>query len=54
VGDATVDVQAARAPGMGAIAVTWGAGVPAALEAAEPDAVVDTAAELAKALLPGS
>jgi pyrophosphatase PpaX len=54
VGDATVDVQAARAAGMGAIAVTWGAGVPAALEAAEPDAVVDTAAELAKALQPRS
>jgi pyrophosphatase PpaX len=51
VGDAVVDVLAARAAGMDSIAVTWGAGYPAALRAAGPTAVVDTVAELATLLL---
>jgi pyrophosphatase PpaX len=50
VGDATVDVQAARAAGMGAVAVTWGAGLPHQLAALEPDAVVDDVAGLRAAL----
>jgi pyrophosphatase PpaX len=52
VGDAAVDVVAARAAGMGAVAVTWGAGEPAALEAAGPDAVVDAVDGLRDVLLP--
>jgi pyrophosphatase PpaX len=51
VGDATVDVLAARAAGMAALAVTWGAGGRAALEATEPDAVFDTVAALTAHLL---
>jgi pyrophosphatase PpaX len=51
VGDATVDVQAARAAGMGAVAVTWGAGDEAALAATRPDAVVADVAGLRTALL---
>ena len=51
VGDATVDVLAARAAGMAAVAVTWGAGDRAALEATEPDAVFDTVAALTAYLL---
>ncbi|HET8765884.1 HAD-IA family hydrolase [Phycicoccus sp. M110.8] len=51
VGDATVDVQAARAAGMGAVAVTWGAGDEAALAAVGPDAVVADVAGLRGALL---
>ncbi|GAA2737534.1 HAD family hydrolase [Pedococcus aerophilus] len=51
VGDATVDVQAARAAGMGALGVTWGAGHRSALEAAGPLAVVDDAVGLRAELL---
>ena len=51
VGDATVDMLAARAAGMSAVAVTWGAGERAALEATHPDAVVDTVHDLAAYLL---
>ena len=51
VGDATVDVEAARAAGMGAVAVTWGAGEPDLLSAAGPDAVVDDVAGLREVLL---
>lgn len=51
VGDATVDVLAARAAGMRAVAVTWGAGERAALEATHPDRVVDSVDELAAYLL---
>lgn len=54
VGDAVVDVQAARAAGMAAVAVTWGAGVREVLEEAQPYAVVDDAAALAAVLLPGA
>lgn len=52
VGDATVDVLAAQAAGMAAVAVTWGAGEREALAATEPDALVDTVADLATYLLP--
>jgi pyrophosphatase PpaX len=51
VGDAVVDVLAALAAGMDVIAVTWGAGEPAALRAAGPTAVVGSVAELASLLL---
>ncbi len=56
VGDATVDVRAARAAGMAAVAVTWGAGEPDALAAERPDALVGRVPELADLLLgrPGS
>jgi pyrophosphatase PpaX len=50
VGDARYDVEAARAAGTAAIAVTWGAGDRASLEAARPDAIVDTPGELAAVL----
>jgi pyrophosphatase PpaX len=47
VGDSPFDVMAAKAAGMHAIAVTWGRiHDRARLEQAEPDAIVDTAAEL--------
>jgi pyrophosphatase PpaX len=51
VGDATVDVLAARAAGMSAVAVTWGAGERSALAATTPDALVDTVPQLAAYLL---
>lgn len=51
VGDATVDVLAARAARAGAVAVTWGAGDRDALAALEPDALCDDAASLAQACL---
>ena len=46
VGDATVDILAAKAAGMAGVAVTWGAGERAALEATDPDTIVDTVEEL--------
>ena len=47
VGDSPFDVMAAKAAGMYAIAVTWGRIYDRArLEQAEPDAIVDSAAEL--------
>lgn len=52
IGDAVVDLLAARAAGMASIAVTWGAGERADLVAAGPDVVVDTVGELAAYLLP--
>jgi pyrophosphatase PpaX len=52
VGDAIVDVQAARNAGMAAVAVTWGAGVRAALEAMGPDVVAETVDDLREALRP--
>lgn len=52
VGDAVVDVQAAHAAGMSAVAVTWGAGTTEALSAAEPVAVVDDVTELLSMLRP--
>ena len=51
VGDAIVDVLAARAAGMAAVAVTWGAGEREALAASGPDTVVDTMADLRAHLL---
>lgn len=51
VGDATHDVHAGRAAGVRTIAVTWGAGVPEQLRAAEPDHVVEDAAALRALLL---
>lgn len=53
VGDATVDILAARAAGMPGLAVTWGAGERAALEATLPEAVFDTVGELTAYLLAG-
>ena len=51
VGDSPFDVQAAKAAGVGAIAVTWG-GIHSRerLEREEPDAIVDTVEELLAAL----
>ncbi|PRY57982.1 pyrophosphatase PpaX [Knoellia remsis] len=54
VGDATVDVLAAKAAGMHAVAVTWGAGTREALEATGPDAVVDSVEQLTAYLLGGT
>ena len=51
VGDAVVDVQAARAAGMAAIGVTWGAGSRSDVVAAGPDVVADTVDDLRTALL---
>jgi pyrophosphatase PpaX len=51
VGDATVDVLAARAAGMSAVAVTWGAGERDALLATGPDVLVDTVDDLRAYLL---
>ncbi len=53
VGDAVVDVLAARAAGMDAVAVTWGAGEAVALEAAGPVVTVHDVPELESVLLPG-
>jgi pyrophosphatase PpaX len=53
VGDAVVDVRAARAARMAAVAVTWGAGDEDGLVAAGPDAVATSVAELGEILLPG-
>jgi pyrophosphatase PpaX len=44
-------VLAARAAGMAAVAVTWGAGERDALLAAGPDVLVDTVPDLATYLL---
>ncbi len=54
VGDATVDVLAAKAAGMAAVAVTWGAGERGALEAAGPEVVLDTVPDLQAYLLGGA
>lgn len=51
VGDAVVDVEAARRAGMAAVAVTWGAGTRVALEAAGPDVLTDSVDALLAALL---
>jgi len=52
VGDAVYDVQAARAAGMTAIAVTWGAGLPDELAALAPDALCSSVDQLRAVLLP--
>lgn len=51
VGDALVDIEAARAAGMDVIAVTWGAGEPDALIDAAPTALAATVEELRALLL---
>lgn len=51
VGDATVDVLAARAAGCSSIAVTWGAGLPDELAATNPDALITTTGDLRSVLL---
>ncbi len=51
VGDAVVDVAAARAAGMGAVAVGWGAGGADALAAAGADALFTTVPDLTAFLL---
>lgn len=50
VGDSPADLQAARAAGVRAIAVTWGVFDRATLEAEKPDVLVHTIAELADVL----
>ncbi|MFZ1411297.1 MAG: HAD hydrolase-like protein, partial [Micropruina sp.] len=52
VGDAVVDLQAARAAGLAAIAVTWGAGTAEELASENPELVVTSIADLRSALLP--
>lgn len=52
IGDAAVDVLAARAAALDVIAVTWGAGLRAALAEAQPTAMVDTVDQLRALLLP--
>ena len=54
VGDATVDVLAARAAGMAAVAVTWGAGERDALAATGPEAIFDDVGDLTAYLLGGT
>lgn len=54
VGDAAVDVLAAKAAGMAAVAVTWGAGERDALVAAGPEVVLDTVPDLQAYLLGGA
>lgn len=51
VGDATVDVLAAQAAGMAAVAVTWGAGERDDLVALDPAGLCDSVAELEVLLL---
>jgi pyrophosphatase PpaX len=50
VGDAASDLQSARAAGVAAVAVTWGAMTYDALAAEQPDAIASTPAELADIL----
>jgi pyrophosphatase PpaX len=52
VGDAAVDIEAARNAGMAGVAVTWGAGTREAIAAARPLVTCDTVAELRATLLP--
>ncbi len=51
VGDALVDVQAAQAAGMAAVAVTWGAGDRTDLLLASPAAACDSVDDLRRVLL---
>lgn len=52
VGDAVVDILAARAAGMAAVAASWGAASREVLMAAGPDFLVDSVPELQALLLP--
>ena len=49
VGDAPFDLRAGRAAGVATIGVTWGFFTREALEAEDPDLIVDTPAELLRA-----
>ncbi len=51
IGDAVVDIEAARAAGFDQVAVTWGAGEPDELAAARPTVLATTVAELVDAVL---
>lgn len=51
VGDTIYDVQAAKAAGMAAIAVTWGAGEAEDLRLAQPDHLVSEASQLRRLLI---
>jgi pyrophosphatase PpaX len=51
VGDAIFDLQAARAAGLDAVGVTWGAGAREALDAERPHALVDDVDALRAVLL---
>lgn len=51
VGDAVVDLQAARAGGMAGVGVTWGAGRPADLREQPSVGVVDTVEQLRQIIL---
>lgn len=53
VGDRAVDVHGAREHGLRAVGVTWGFAALGELEAAAPDALVRTPAELLQVLLTG-
>ena len=52
VGDSPVDVGCGKSAGMTTIAVSWGISPKAKLEAAQPDYICDTVAELKALLLP--
>lgn len=52
VGDAVVDLQAARRGGLAGIGVLWGAGTSAELSAGEPTALAASVADLRALLLP--
>lgn len=51
IGDATVDVRAAKAAGIDQVSVTWGSGTPDELRAEQPTALVTTVGELRALLL---
>jgi phosphoglycolate phosphatase len=51
IGDTAGDVEAARANGVRSIGVTWGYGLPAAVERAAPDAVCYSVEHLRRVLL---
>lgn len=51
IGDAVVDINAAKAAGMASIAVTWGVGTVESLSAAQPDFVIDSQEQLRDLLL---
>lgn len=46
IGDRAEDVRGAKRNGLGSVAVTWGYGDRAELEAAQPDRIVGSAGEL--------
>lgn len=52
IGDAVVDIRAARAVGTQVIAVTWGSGLRSQLAEEHPDFLIDSLADLSGLLLP--